>query len=341
MKLSIAGLPEEDLVAIMNELEKLETHYRNMEILLYGATGFIGKWLTAGLLYSDNKLGLNLKIKIVTRNSSVASSIFKDALSKHEIIQHDLSGELALKAITADIIFHAATPSRSSTGSRDHERLIQSTINAAKHAGETRSRSLFRPQVVHLNSGAIYGNQRTPLRSEFDKPLDSNLTPYQKSKIQADAILLQAKNLGLIDFKSPRLFAFAGPHLPLEEHFAFGNFVYDGLQKKKIEVKGNPNTTRSYMHPCDLIRLLANLPALQSDLPINIGSDIPITISDLAQLVDEKTSRKGVEFLNPLAEENHYVPDTSNLKKLIKLELIYDLERLLDQWLEWLRVRNQ
>jgi dTDP-glucose 4,6-dehydratase len=191
-----------------------------------------------------------------------------------------------------------------------------------------------------LNSGAIYGKQITRLRSENDLPTTLESNPYIESKLGADEILSKAELQGLIDFQSPRLFAFGGPLLPLNEHFAIGNFLANGLQNQKIEVRGNPGTTRSYMYPADLVKILLLLPSFQTKDPINIGSEASITMSDLAGLISNLTSRKGIYFSNPKTEINYYVPSTSNLNRLFNGSKITPIEILLEKWIAWLELRS-
>jgi nucleoside-diphosphate-sugar epimerase len=340
MKQSIAGLPEEDLIAACIDVDKVREFYAEREILIYGATGFIGTWLTASLLYSNQILGLNSKIKILTRNAQLAKEKFGRELLSNDIYQHDLSSSEPKIEITADLIFHGATPSRSSTGSEDGNALVNSTLNAARHAASVKSRNVDRPHVVHLNSGAIYGKQITQMRSESDLPTTLGSNPYVEAKLGADQILSKAKLKGLIHFQSPRLFAFGGPLLPLDEHFAIGNFLSNGLQHQKIEVKGNPGTTRSYMYPADLAKVLLLLPSFQTNDSINIGSEASITMIELAELVSNLTSRKGIYLSNPKMELNYYVPSTTNLNRLVGGSKVTPIEILLEKWIKWLEVES-
>jgi nucleoside-diphosphate-sugar epimerase len=340
MERSIAGLPEEDLIYACTDADKLRKIYSDKEILIYGATGFIGTWLTASLLYANQTLNLNSRIKIITRNSHAARLKFGREFLKLDVYEHDLSVSVPSEEIFADLIFHGATPSRKYTGSENRSALISSTLNAATHAANAKSKNVDKPYVIHLNSGAIYGKQSTQFRSESDLPTSLESNPYIESKLGADDILIGAELKGLIHFQSPRLFAFGGPLLPLDEHFAIGNFLSNGLRNQRIEVKGNPGTTRSYMYPADLAKILLLLPSFQIRNPINIGSETPITMFELAELISELTSGQGVYFSNPEMEINHYVPSTSNLNALLGGSNITPIETLLLKWIKWLEIRN-
>jgi UDP-glucuronate decarboxylase len=128
-----------------------------------------------------------------------------------------------------------------------------------------------------------------------------------------------------------RCFAFVGRDLPLDVHFAIGNFVRDALTKEEIRVSGDGSPIRSYMDQRDLaywlVRLLESGSAGQA---YNVGSDQAISIRELAYLVRATLARnKPVLIQNAMPESStrsRYVPSIAKAQHDLGLSLNYTLE---------------
>ena len=142
------------------------------------------------------------------------------------------------------------------------------------------------------------------------------------------------------EVKIARLFAFLGPHLPLNEHFAAGNFIADALNKRDIIVAGDGTPFRSYMYPADMAMWLLNILFKgEKNRPYNVGSDEAVSISELANLVsDAVIPHLNVKILKePVLDvpPKRYVPSVERARGELGLELHFDLRECIERTLEW------
>jgi dTDP-glucose 4,6-dehydratase len=119
-----------------------------------------------------------------------------------------------------------------------------------------------------------------------------------------------------------RCFAFVGPDLPLDVHFAIGNFIRDALTAEAIVVNGDGLPLRSYMHQDDLAHWLTVL--LQRGVAgeaYNVGSPEALSVGELAHRVrDLLAPGKPVRILaqgDPAATtRNGYIPNVDKARAL-------------------------
>ena len=122
-----------------------------------------------------------------------------------------------------------------------------------------------------------------------------------------------------------RCFCFSGIHLPLDVHFAIGNFVNDVNNNNNIIIKGDGESVRSYLDQDDLIEWFIEI--LKNDsfkkTIYNIGSEDSISIKDLAMLIKKLSNKKiEVEILNETnnnLRKTVYVPDCKKIRKKFNL----------------------
>jgi len=124
-----------------------------------------------------------------------------------------------------------------------------------------------------------------------------------------------------------RCFAFVGPDLPLDVHFAIGNFIRDALFGKEVIVHGTGMPVRSYLYQDDLAEWLLTILARGAPATAyNVGSDEAIGISDLAYLIrDQLAPGKAVRIEGGSSADaptrNRYVPNTDKASKDLGLRI--------------------
>jgi dTDP-glucose 4,6-dehydratase len=136
-----------------------------------------------------------------------------------------------------------------------------------------------------------------------------------------------------IETKVARGFAFAGPYLPLDRHFAIGNFIADGLRGGPLLVKGDGTPCRSYLYAADLaIWLWTILVRGKSCRPYNVGSDEDLSIAEVARWVAEEFGGLPVQVAaHPTVnmEADRYVPNLVRAQQELGLRRCFSLAEAL------------
>ena len=133
-----------------------------------------------------------------------------------------------------------------------------------------------------------------------------------------------------LDAKIVRCFAFTGPYLNRDIHYAIGNFIRDCLAGEPSVIKGDGTPQRSYLYADDLVEwLFAILDRGASGRPYNVGSPEGLSIRDLAERVRTALGAKNdIRVLGvpvPGAAPSVYVPDVSRAVRELGLRVTVDL----------------
>jgi dTDP-glucose 4,6-dehydratase len=185
------------------------------------------------------------------------------------------------------------------------------------------------------SSGAVYGPQPSELAAipedwSGSPPLAEPSTAYGQGKRAAEHLCALVGEQHGLETVVARCFAFVGPDLPLNVHFAIGNFIRDALTADAITVAGDGSPLRTYLDQSDLAHWLLTL--LEHGRPgqaYNVGSDEVISIAALAHLVrDILAPEKPVHILgqpDPGAARNRYVPDIRKAQQDLGLSVTIPL----------------
>jgi dTDP-glucose 4,6-dehydratase len=333
----------EDFSEIASNLSNVTHELQDAKIMILGGTGFIGSWLTRSLLFLNREYELKIDLTLTTRDLKSAEAKFsywgRDSL---KFIEMDLAKFKSIPLEGVTHVIHGATSSTKISGSGNSEQVFNSTVNGVKSVIHSMPFGSTDLKIVHLSSGAVYGNTNSEILKEIEIPIETNssLSNYAQAKVEAERILCDATLEGLVIGANPRLFAFFGPGLVMNEHFAIGNFLVDALSKREIFLSGSPTTTRSYLYPTDLVSWILQILINPVNKPIHVGSENAISMMELAEKINKLTNNQGFKISNPHAEVNHYVPSTLETRKIYSTTETVSLEEGLIRWIKFLEKFN-
>jgi UDP-glucose 4-epimerase len=206
---------------------------------------------------------------------------------------------------------------------------IKNILSLSKNSGAKR--------VFYSSSSEVYGEPFEIPQNENTTPLNSRL-PYAIVKNVGEAFFKSYFQEYGLEYTIFRFFNTYGPNQ--SEDFVVPRFIKAALKNEPITLYGDGLQTRSFCYVDDNIE--ACVKAMNSEKCVNdvlnVGSDIEMTILDLAKKVIEVTGSKSQIIHLPALEEGDMTrrcPDTSKMKNLLQRDLIgleVGIKKLIDHY---------
>lgn len=337
------GPPAEDLEHVLRHVGELWEDLRGARLFVTGGTGFVGRWLLESLFSADEKLGLGVRVVALTRSPERFRRAAPGLARRHglEVVAGDVRTLDPLRAEFAYVI-HAAAETSAAANREDPLLTIDSIVTGTRRALEL-ARQAHARSFLLTSSGAVYGPQPrdVPRVTEDHRGGPDPLGPlaaYAEGKRLAEQLCAAYQRSHGVATKIARCFAFVGPYLPLDAHFAVGNFIRDGLSGGPIRITGDGTPRRSYLHAADLAVwlwtiLLRGLPARA----YNVGSEDDLSIADLARKVADRfgVAVTQARAADPRRSAERYVPSTDRARAELGLRTVIDLDDALDRTIRW------
>jgi len=340
----------EDLNYILKATKGLWEELREKNIFITGGTGFFGCWFLESFVWINEKLDLKAETTVLTRNQNSFKKKVPHLFFNPNI--HFFNGDVRDFPFPKEKfshIIHAAAPVNPALNINNSDLVKSIIVDGMKHVLSF-SRKCGAKKMLFISSGAVYGEQPAEI-SHLSEDYLQAVSSIRRHSVYGDA-KLQAENLCqafskniFCEIKIARCFSFVGPYLPLNKHFAIGNFIADGLKKRDIQVKGDGTAYRSYLYAADLvIWLWYILIRGNNGQPYNVGSDKEITIANLADMVSEVfDSRSCVKITKQPKVGNNserYIPSVEKVKRELGLSQTIFLKEAIQKTKQWYESRN-
>jgi dTDP-glucose 4,6-dehydratase len=323
---------------------------RGQRVFISGGTGFFGAWLLESLAYCNRKLSLDISVTVLSRDPGAFARRMPHLASEPciQMLQGDVR-DFSFPREEFEYVIHAAAPTSVAAASQPVE-LRSTLVDGTKHMLEL-AKARGATRFLLTSSGAVYGRQPenvSHIPEDYvagPEWLDANVAYAEGKRVSEQMCALYAQECE-IDFIIARCFTFVGPHLPLDQHFAIGNFIADAMAGRNIAVRGDGTPMRSYLYGADLAIWLWTM-LLHESLPganprvFNVGSGEAISIRDLAQAVVEELdpSLKIEVGMTPIAggPRLQYVPDVHSAENCLGLRQRIGLREAIRRTAAWHR----
>lgn len=333
-----------DLNHIMEHTHGLWEDLHGKRIFITGGTGFFGKWILESLLWANDHLNLDCRTTVLSRSPDRFRAKAPH-LAEHKMVSLIQGDVRTFQFPDGEFhhIIHAATESSVKLNTENPLQMLDTIVAGTRHMLDF-AKICGAENFLLTSSGAVYGKQPSEMThipedySGAPNPLDPK-SAYGEGKHIAEHLCALYADAHLKP-KIARCFAFIGPYLPLDVHFAIGNFIRDALTGGPIIIKGDGTPRRSYLYAADLtIWLWTILLHGESCRPYNVGSGKSISIEELAkQVAGQFSIRLAIEILgtpDPQRPIERYVPNTQRAKNELGLKETIPLEDAINRTKQW------
>ena len=351
---------QSDLDEILAGTEALFGAFSGARVLVTGGTGFFGKWIVQSLLAINQKLRSKsvspMEIWIITRSAKIRARQpwLDDTAIK--LVEANLSSGLGAVQNLGffDFVLHAATPTKielnQGQAKATYESILNGTLNLLASL-ELPSKSRF----LYISSGAVYGVQPSGVeRISEDAEITSDAKfgesvpmAYAEGKRASETAVENFSQKTGARFSIARCFSFLGPYMPLDQGFAAGNFTGFMVSKQTLKVRGDGSAIRGYLYPTDLVTWLLHILVRAPNKAVyNVGSDVSLSVLELAKIFDgfreelgmevSSGSRLDVEGGSTISfSANQYVAQVDKVKRDLSLVQKVPIEQAVGRSLRW------
>jgi nucleoside-diphosphate-sugar epimerase len=336
---------DQDLDHVLAHTGSIWSQLSGSEIFITGGTGFFGCWMLETFLAANCRLNLGASATVLTRRPA-AFARKAPHLAAHPAVRM-VEGDVRTFAFpdsNCSYVLHLAADTDARHYDEDPLGMLSTIVDGTRRALDFAVARRARSFLL-VSSGAVYGTQPPDLPRIPETycggpdPTQSKWT-YGEAKRTAELLgCLYAERHGL-PVKIARCFAFSGPYMPLDQHFAIGNFVGDVLAGRPILVRGDGTPLRSYLYAADLaVWLWTILLRAETGRAYNVGSQEAVSIARLAETVSRSLNATtgvrilGVPDAGKLLEQ--YVPSVERARTELDLQSRIGLEESIRRTAAW------
>lgn len=292
-------------------------------LLITGGSGFVGSYLVETIIaFNEAHPGAPCHLLLPTRSLASSQAKWPHLFGVEHVSWFEWDGNtLNPPARSCDYIIHSASPTDTARIMADPSGTMASIVHTTEHVLAYAKKAGV-SRLLYMSSGAIYGAQPANLTAFPESYSGSpDLTDPRSCYGEAKRYSELFCHLSGVPTVVARLFSCVGPYQDLAGSYAMTDFIYQAKSKHHIQIQSDGSALRTFLYASDLTNALWKILLTgKHGAAYNVGSDTPISVLELANLVADIVGNTTVETMKKdnLAGNNRsrYIPDISRLKEI-------------------------
>lgn len=317
-------------------------------VLIIGGAGFIGSHLCDELVRSSKVICLDNFSSGEERN---IDHLLSDP--NFAFIRHDISEEINLEKAPSlqkfkiefqgiQEVYNLACPMSVKNFKDNKIATLDANSMGVKNALEIARK--YNAKFLHFSSSVVYGARKTEglkIKENNIGEVDflSERSAYDEGKRFAETIVKTYRDIYNMETKIMRLFRVYGPRMKLNDDQMIPDFVLDALNNDNIIIFGDKNFSSSFCYVSDCIDAATKMMESSITEPFNVGSDIEINLTELAEKIINIIGSKSKIFYEDekLFMTKLNIPDITSIRNELGWMPIVTLDKGLEKTISDLR----
>lgn len=302
---------------------------KDKTIMITGASGMIGTFLTDVLMYRNNVYRDNCNILAVSRNKNKLKQKFSRYCDDRNFkaIELDVTETIGITE-KADYVIHAASNTHPKEYSNDPIGTIMTNIFGTYNLLEYVSKSR-NAKMIFMSSVEIYGENCNDINriSENDCGYINCNTlraGYPESKRLSEAMLQAYRMQKGVEALSIRLCRTYGPTVEKDDSKAISQFIKNAVNKENIILKSDGKQSYSYIYLADAVSAILYIMLYGIDGEAYNVSDVDSDVI-LKELAEKIAAYAGTKVVFQIPDSNEQKGYSTATKAILEAEKLRKL----------------